>query len=108
MHPHRNAQIAPMVSTMYLSLLAALGFADAFVRTPFLAEQVRHHPVSASRTTTGARTATRMVAADKATTTRVKRNEHFEKLKVIPGMLLLPWRCTGLCVKLCGLVVGSA
>lgn len=69
-----------MVSAMCLSLLAAPGL--AFVRTPFVAEQVRHAPASTARSTTSARTSTRMVATPDKVNTGVKRNENFAKLKV--------------------------
>lgn len=75
-----------MVSAVCLSLLAAPGL--AFVRTPFVAEQVRHAPAQTARSTTSARTSTRMVATPDKVSTGVKRNENFAKLKVSDPMVV--------------------
>lgn len=72
--------MSPMVSAVCLSLLAVPGL--AFVRTPFVAEQVRLAPAQTARSTTSARTSTRMVATPNKVNTGVKRNENFAKLKV--------------------------
>lgn len=73
--------MSPTVSAVCLSLLAAPGY--AFVGTPFVAEQVRHSPAAqTARSTTGARTSTRMVATPDKVGSGVKRNENFAKLKV--------------------------
>ena len=74
-----------MVSAVCLSLLAAPGL--AFVRTPFVAEQVRHAPVQTARSTAGARTSPHMVATPDKVGTGVKRNENFAKLKVGGSMV---------------------
>ncbi|CAM9161093.1 unnamed protein product [Scytosiphon promiscuus] len=79
--------MSPMNSALCLSLLAAPGL--AFVRTPFVAEQVRHAPAPTARSTTSPRTATRMVATPDKVSTGVKRNENFAKLKagyLFPGI----------------------
>lgn len=70
------ATMSPMASALCLSLLAAPGL--AFVRTPFVGNQVNHAPAQASRS----RTSTRMVATPDKVSTGVKRNENFAKLKV--------------------------
>jgi len=72
--------MAPMVSAVCFSLLAAPGL--AFVRTPFVAEQVRHAPVQTARSTASSRTSPHMVATPDKVSTGVKRNENFAKLKV--------------------------
>ncbi|CAM9686073.1 unnamed protein product [Ascophyllum nodosum] len=63
----------------------------AFVRTPFLSEQVRIHASLAPRSTTCTSISTRMVAAPEEISTGVKRNEHFAKLKagyLFPGIAM--------------------
>lgn len=73
--------MSPMLSAVCLSLLAAPGY--AFVRTPFVAEQVRQSPAAqTARSNPGARTTTRMVATPDKVGSGVKRNENFAKLKV--------------------------
>ena len=69
---------APFV--ILFSMLTLPGL--AFVRTPFLSEQVRIHASLAPRSTTCTSISTRMVAAPEEISTGVKRNEHFAKLKV--------------------------
>lgn len=86
------ATMAPMNSAVCFSLLAAPGL--AFVRTPFVAEQVRHAPAPTARSTTSPRTATRMVATPDKVSTGVKRNENFAKLKV-RKLMWLHRRCRG-------------
>lgn len=83
-----------MVSALCLSLLVAPGL--AFVRTPFVAEQVRHAPAQTARSATSARTSTRMVATPDKVNTGVKRNENFAKLKVgdlvlVRGQVVCGW-----------------